>query len=158
MLGSGAGPGVLRDVEDGPVGAAELGLEERVRLADILLHEAGRAHLLELLHVGVEIVDEDAEMMDADIVEPLPELVDVLELEDREIERPVAQVVAPGDPLVAVAAAGAADLLEVERLLVELGGLVRVVRRQRDVTDLRHPSSSGCTRSWREAYPARHPG
>src|ERR1044071_8512019 len=49
-----ANPGVLGDVEHHAVGAAELGLEERHLGVRVLLHEAGGAELLELLHVRVD--------------------------------------------------------------------------------------------------------
>src|SRR5258708_7004513 len=79
----------------------------------------GAAQRLERLHRSVEIVDEDAEMMDADIVEAAAELIDVLELEDGEVERAVAEIEAPGEALGVVRIAGAADFLEVEGPLVE---------------------------------------
>jgi len=59
----------------------------------------------------------DAEMVQADIVEPAAELIDILEFEDRQIERAVTQIDAVGDLLRIVAFLGARDLAEAEALL-----------------------------------------
>src|SRR5271155_3493403 len=90
------------------------------------------AQCLDLLRELLDVVDEDAEMVQAGIVETLADLVG-LEPQDRQINRPVAQVIAIGERPV-----GLADLLEVERLLVELGHRIGVLGGNGDVTQLGH--------------------
>src|SRR5215469_3707369 len=115
---------MLRDVEHHAVGSAELGLEEHILEALGPAHETVGAERFEFLDPVFEIIgDLDAEMMQADIVEAAAELVDILELEDRQVERAVAQIDAVGDLFRIVALLGARDLAEAEALLVELGGL-----------------------------------
>src|SRR5689334_12111587 len=73
-------------------------------------------------------------MMDTPVVETLAELIG-LEFEDRHIEGAVTQ-----EHAVREHAVRPPDLLEVERLLVEIGHLLRVFRGDRDVTQLGHPN------------------
>src|SRR5262245_37319154 len=60
----------------------------------------------------------------------------VLEVEDRQVEVAVAEVVAPG-----ARAVDLRDLLHAEHVDVELRGLVHVLGREGDVLDLRHAVS-----------------
>jgi hypothetical protein len=129
----GAGPGVLGDVEQDPLRAVELlfeipGLWIDLGAVDVMFG----AEAFELLREFVDIFDQHAKMMDAAVVEALPQLVG-LEFEDRHVERAVAQKYAIREHPV-----GPPDLLEVERLLVEIGHLLRVFRGYRDVTQLGH--------------------
>ena len=68
----------------------------------------------------------------AGVVEALADLVG-LEPQDRQIDRPIAQMIAVGERPI-----GLADLLEIERLLVELGHRVGIFRCDGDVTKLGH--------------------
>src|ERR1700731_3866270 len=70
--------------------------------------------------------------MDAPVVEALAELIG-LEFEDRHVEGAVAEEHAVREHPIRPA-----DLLEVERLLVEFGHLLRVFRGDGDVTQLGH--------------------
>src|SRR5262249_50262502 len=137
-LGGRADPRMFRAIENNPVRSPEFRLEKDAAHARIGPHEARRAHFLELLDIAVEIVDQHAEMMDADIVEPFAELIDILEFEYGEVQRAVAEIDAPGDAARIIWIAGAADLLEVESPLIELGGLDRIVGRERDMANLGH--------------------
>ena len=71
-------------------------------------------------------------MVQAGIIETLADLVG-LEPQDRQIDRPVAQMIAIGERPV-----GLADLLEIERLLIELGHRIGVLGGDGDVTQLGH--------------------
>src|SRR5690348_4340841 len=137
-----AAPGMLGHVKHHAVGSAELGLEEHVLEALGPAHEAFGAERLELFDPVFQIVgDLDAKMVQADIVEPAAELVDVFEFEDCQVERAVAQVHAIADLLRIVAFLGARDFAEAEGLFIEFGGLVGIVGGEGDVADLRHESS-----------------
>src|SRR5262249_6812982 len=85
IRGRRAYPGMLREIEDDTIGAAEFRLEVGAGHRRVGLHEAGRSHLLKLPGEFLDIVDEDAEMMDAGIIETAAELIDVLKFEDREV-------------------------------------------------------------------------
>ena len=70
----GAGPGMLGDIEENALGAVELDLEaaDPVRA---LVHIMLAAQAFELLCNLLYILDEDAEMMQARLVEALADLV-----------------------------------------------------------------------------------
>ncbi len=92
----------------------------------------------ELLREFLDVLDQDAEMVDAAIVDALAELVG-LELEDRHVKRAVGQEHAVGEHAV-----GAADLDEIEGLLVELGHRLRVLGGDRDMAQFRHDPLLPC--------------
>jgi hypothetical protein len=71
-------------------------------------------------------------MVQAGIVETLADLVG-LEPQDRQIDRPVAQVIAVSERPVALA-----DLFEIEGFLIELGHRIGVLGGNGDVTQLGH--------------------
>src|SRR5258707_12644 len=79
----------------------------------------------ELVGGAVPVVDQPAEMMDAAEIEAVA-LVPA-EAQDRHVEGAVAQEHAVG--LAFASGLGAGDLHEVERLLVEFGGCVGILRR-----------------------------
>src|SRR6266851_532234 len=131
----GAGPAMLGDVEQDALGPVELlleitGLIAAMPLVDVVLG----AEAIEPLRKFVDILDQDAEMMDAAEIHALAELVG-LEFEDRHVERAVGQEHAVGERPV-----GPPDLLEIERLLVELGHRHRVLGGDRDMAELGHRS------------------
>src|ERR1700676_139482 len=112
----GAGPAMLGDIEQDPLGAIEFLLEiarliAALPLVDVVLG----AEAIKPLGEFVDILDQDAEMMNPAEIHALAELVG-LEFEDRHVERAIAQKHAVGEHPV-----GPADLDEIERLLVELG-------------------------------------
>src|SRR5204862_6078179 len=111
-------PGMLCTVEKHALGTVKLALEPADAVAR-LVHVVRSAQCLDLLRELLDIVDQDAEMVQASIVETLADLVG-LEPQDRQIDRPVAQMIAIGERPV-----GLADLLEVERLLVEISHSIR---------------------------------
>src|SRR5262249_34416298 len=136
-------PGTAGDVEDDAVGAAKLefGMRAGWHLACPL--DAGRAHRLELAGPFLGVVDHHAEVVDADVVDARAELVG-RGLEDRKVERTVGEKNAGrARRLVRLVGieAEAAQLTEAERLLVELGGLARMIAGERDVADLQHVGS-----------------
>src|SRR5260370_36182526 len=131
------------DVEEHAFRAVELDLETADPVAR-LVHVMRAAQCFALLRELLDIVDADAEMMQAGIVEAFADLIG-LEPQDRQIDGPVAQVIAVSERPV-----GLADLLEVERLLVELGHRIGILGGDGDVTQLghiqllhRHPRASG---------------
>src|SRR5688572_5620257 len=98
------------------------------------------AVLLHALGVSLEVVDDEAHVVDA--VEILAALVAggvvAMELEQREVDDAVGE----GEP-VAIGGFDVVHFLETERLLVELGRRLELGDRDRDVTKLRcHENSS----------------
>src|SRR5262245_22074648 len=81
-------PRVIGDVEGVEIGPVELGLEEPFRLLGPP-GEALRAELLELPRIGIHVVDQHAEMMEAAEVEPEPLVPG--EMQDRDAHGAVAQ-------------------------------------------------------------------
>src|SRR5262249_21955391 len=126
-------PRVVGDVEHHLVGPVEFGLVEAL-LAVRPAREAFCPELLELVDHLVDVLDQHAEVMNAAEVEPRA-LVPA-EPQDRHVERAVAQKNTVG--LARLARLEPAHLLELERLLVELGGGERILRRDRDVPKLCH--------------------
>src|SRR5580698_10006079 len=129
----GAGPAMLGDIEQHTLGAVEFlleiaGLMPVLPLVDVVLG----AHALELFFERLDVFDQHAEMMQAAIIHALAELVG-LELQDRHVERAVAEEHAIGQ-----IAVRPADFLEVEGLLVELGHRLGIFGGDRDVTELGH--------------------
>src|SRR5262249_44206266 len=134
-------PAGLGDVHHHAVGPAVLDLDVGVamalthpqRLIDVIAAgRAGRgqalADLFQTLHLEADVVDA------AEALAPLgPPCGLALEVEDRQVEVTIGQVVAPRRRAV-----DAADLLHPEDVDVELGRLVNVLGRQRDVLDLGH--------------------
>src|SRR5256884_4698709 len=138
----GADPARLRDVEDDPIRAAVLHLDVAAmaaalshpeRLVDVVAER--RAGLCQLLGNGLEALDLEADVVDATVALATldPGHLVVLEVEDRQVEVAVAQVVARG-----TRAVDPGDLLHAEHLDVELRGLLHVLGRDGDVLDLRH--------------------
>src|SRR5437868_10986461 len=104
---------MLGDVEEDALGAIKLDLETTDPVA-VLVHVMLAAETLEPLCGFVDILDEDAEMVQAGVVETLAELVG-LEPQDRQVDRAVAQVLAIGEGAVV-----RADDPEVDRFYLEL--------------------------------------
>src|SRR5437763_5401389 len=107
----GAGPAMLGDVEQHAFRPEEFlleiaGLVPVLALVDVV---AG-AEALEFLRELVDILDQDAEMMNAAEIHALAELVG-LEFEDRHVQRAIAEEDAVGE-----VAVRPADFLEIERL------------------------------------------
>src|SRR5881392_2702527 len=141
----GADPARLRDVENDPVRPAVLHLDvasvsralpDPERLVDIVA--ARRAGLCHLFRHGVQALNLEADVVDATVALATldPGHLVVLEVEDRQVEVAVAQVVARG-----TRAVDPGDLLHAEHLDVELRGLLHVLGRDGDVLDLRHDVS-----------------
>src|SRR6266567_4836141 len=129
----GAGPAMLGDVEQDTLGPVELlleiaGLLAAMPLVDVVLG----AEAIEPLREFVDILDQDAEMMNAAEIHALTELVG-LEFEDRHVERAVGEEHAVGEHPV-----GPPDLDEIECLFVEFGHRYRVLGGDRDVAELGH--------------------
>src|SRR5437016_10801505 len=125
---------MLGDVEKDALGAIKLYLETTDPVA-VLVHVMLAAETLEPLCGFVDILDEDAEMVQAGVVETLAELVG-LEPQDRQVDRAVAQVMAIGEgPVIR------ADDLEVKRFYIELGHRVGILCSDGNVTKLGHFSS-----------------
>src|SRR5262245_57750571 len=100
-----------------------------------------RAGGLEPLRDGLEALD-----LEADVVDAAPALAPldagdgiVLEIQDRQVDIAVAQVVASRPRTV-----DPGDLLHAEHVDVELGGLVDVLGRKGDVLDLGHGRGASC--------------
>ena len=70
----GAGPGMLGDIEEDALGTAELDLEAADPVP-ALVHVMLAAQALELPCDLLDILDQDAEMMQAGVVEALADLV-----------------------------------------------------------------------------------
>src|SRR5262245_10669633 len=108
-------------------------LADAERLVDVL---AGLGPgVLQPLGDRLEALDLEADVMNAAPARAALHAGDrvVLEVEDRQVEVAVAQVVAPG-----ARAVDLRDLLHAEPVDVELRGLVHVLGREGDVLDLRH--------------------
>src|SRR5215467_15860727 len=126
-------PRVIGNVEHHAVGSVKLRLVECLHIGRPPRETIG-AKLLQLLGVSINVVHQHAEVMDAAEVEARPLIP--AEPQDRETDGAVAEeyairgALAPGLRPV--------HFHEIERLLVELGGGVRVFRRKGDVTKLRH--------------------
>src|SRR5262249_44881646 len=143
-------PAGVRDVEDDLVGAGPLHLEVAVAAGshgDVETVPQGQPlgpDGLQLLTRIVEVVDLEAEMVDAVVVGPVGSDVGVLfrlPVQDGQVDVAVGQEDG--------AARTAADLLESEAFLVERRDLVRVFRGQRNVLDPRHAVPSSCAqRGW----------
>src|SRR5262249_5702910 len=126
-------------VEHNALGAVEFllevpGLVSALPLVDVVLG----AEALQSLREFVDVFDEHAEMMDAAIVETLAELIG-LEFEDRHVEGAVTQ-----EHTVRKHPVWPSDLLEVERLLVKIGHLLRVFPSDRDGAPLGLPTLFPC--------------
>src|SRR6516162_5289947 len=97
----GAGPGMFGDIEEDALGAIEFDLEPADPVGT-LVHVMPAAQSLELLCGLSDVFDENAEMVQAGVVEALAELVG-LEAQDRQVDRPVAEMVAVGQRPVGLA-------------------------------------------------------
>src|SRR5580693_5589527 len=122
---------MLGNVEQDAFRPVKLDLERAGAVAG-LVHVMLAAQRLGLLRELLDVVDEDAEMVQAGIVETLADLVG-LKPQDRQIDRPIAQMITVGEWPV-----GLADLLEIERLLIELGHRIGVFGGNGDMTQLGH--------------------
>src|ERR1700730_772532 len=130
----GAAPGMLGDVEEHTFGAVEFDLETAEPVA-VLVHVMLAAQALELLGGFVDVLDQDAEMVQAGVIQALAELVG-LEPQDRQVDRAVAQMMPISErPIVR------ADDLEVESLYIEIGHRVRILGGDGNVTKLGHRGS-----------------
>jgi hypothetical protein len=89
-------------------------------------------HLLRL----VDVLDQDAKMMEAGVIHALADLVG-LEAQDRQVDRAVADVVAIGERSIA-----GAHQLKVERLHIEIGHRIRVFAGDGEVAQLGHDGLS----------------
>ncbi len=130
---------MLGDVEQHALGAVELlfeiaGLMTLLALVDVVLG----AEAFELLREFLDILDQDAEMVNAPVIDALAELVG-LEFQDRHVERAVRQEHAVGEHAV-----GAADLDEIEGVLIEIRHRLRVFGGDRDMAQLRHDPLLPC--------------
>src|SRR5262245_24316003 len=108
-------------------------LPDAERLVDVVARLG--PGVLKPLRDRLEALDLEADVMDAAPARTALHSGDrvVLEVEDRQVEVAVAQVVAPG-----ARAVDLRDLLHAEHVDVELRGLVHVLGREGDVLDLRH--------------------
>src|SRR5262245_11627793 len=129
---------MLGDVEEDTLGTVEFDLEAADAFA-LLVHVMLAAQRLDSFCRGLDVLDEDAEMVQPAVVEPLADLVR-LESQDRQIDRAVAQVITIGERAV-----GLADFLEIERLFVELRHPVGVFRGNRNVAQLGHAGYSAAS-------------
>src|SRR5207248_10721681 len=123
---------MLGDVEQDALGPIHLDFEPADPFRLALVHVVLAAISRDLLRRAVEILDEDAEMVQTGVVHALSDLVG-LEAQDREVDRAVADVVAVSERPVA-----AAHHLEVEGLDIEIGHRVRVFAGDGDVAQLGH--------------------
>ena len=126
---------MLGDVEQHVLGAVEFlleiaGLMALLALVDVMLG----AEAFELLREFLDILDQNAEMVNAPVIDALAELVG-LEFEDRHVERAVRQEHAVGEHPV-----GTADLDEIECVLIEIRHRLRVFGGDRDMAQLGHHS------------------
>src|SRR6516164_1458410 len=122
---------MFRDVEQNAFGAVELHLEPADAVA-ALVHVMLAAQPLDLLREPLDVPDEYAEMVQAGVVKASADLVG-LEPQYRQIDRPVAQMIAISKRTV-----GLANLFEIERLFIELRHRVGVLRGDCDVTWFSH--------------------
>src|SRR5713101_9227964 len=121
---------MLRDIEYDAVGSSEFDFEMVNARTFRRAHEAFGAHRFEPRGPFLDVVNQQAEMMQSGVVEALTELVRPAELQDRHVGGAVAQKVAVGQ-----LARDLAHLLEAERAFVELRGDVGILRRDRDVSN-----------------------
>src|SRR5688572_6857794 len=123
------GPAVRGDVEDD---AVEVGVLDLVAVRIVrIAHDPGRADVARDLALLDHVVDPEADMVDADEVHAgaLRGLV-ALEVEDGEVDHAVGQEHALGQRAVELH-----DFLQPDRLLVEFGGLPRILYAESDVTN-----------------------
>src|SRR5215469_9052748 len=149
----GAGPWVLGDVEQHAFGTVKFDLEPANPISG-LVHVMFPAQRLDLLRIFFDVVDEDAEVVQAGIVEPFADLVG-FEPEDRQVDRSVAQMITVGERPV-----GLTHFLEVECFLVELCHRIRVFGSNGNVTQFGHfpfPSHPSFPRKWGPEHAARRP-
>src|SRR5215470_9748765 len=142
LQAGGADPARLGDVDGDTIRRGVLHLDvagpvpvlaHAERLVDVI---AGLgAGVLQPLGDRLEALDLEADVMDAAPARTALHAGDrvVLEVEDRQVEVAVAQVITPG-----ARAVDLRDLLHAEHVHVELRGLVHVLGREGDVLDLRH--------------------
>src|SRR5947209_2522869 len=123
---------MLGDVEQDAFGAVELDIEAANPLRDGLVHVVLAAERLELLRGLVDILDQDAEMVQPGVIHALADLLG-LEAKNRKSDSAFADVMAVGDRTVA-----AAHHLEVEDLDIAIGHRVRVFAGDGDVAQLGH--------------------
>src|SRR6516164_1679176 len=145
LQAGGADPARLGDVDGDTIRRGVLHLDvagpvpvlaHAERLVDVI---AGLgAGVLQPLGDRLEALDLEADVMDAAPARTAFHAGDrvVLEVEDRQVEVAVAQVITPG-----ARAVDLRDLLHAEHVHVELRGLVHVLGREGDVLDLRHAVS-----------------
>src|SRR5438552_5258626 len=138
-------PASLGDVDRHAVGTGVLHLDVTVPVAMLADSEslvdvvAGLGPgVLQPLGDRLQALDLEADVMDAAPARAALDSGDcvVLEVQDRQVEIPVAQVVTPG-----ARAVDLRDLLHAEHVDVEFRGLVHVLGREGDVLDLRHAVS-----------------
>src|SRR6266850_4128519 len=123
------GPAVCGDVEDD---AVEVGVLHLVAVRIVrIAHDPGRADVARDLALLDHVIDPEADVVDADKVHAgaLRSLV-ALEVEDGEVDHAVSQEHALGQRAVELR-----DFLQAHSLLVEFGGLPRVLDAEGDVTD-----------------------
>ena len=117
------------DVEDD---AVEVGVLHLVAVRVVrIAHDPGGAGVAHDLALLDHVIDPEADVVDADIVlaGALRGLV-ALEVQDGEVDHAVGQEHALGQRAVELG-----DFLQADGLLVEFGGLPRILDAQRDVTD-----------------------
>src|SRR5712671_3038642 len=83
---------MLGDVEHHAVRAVEFGLVKAGMTRRRRVPEAVAAQRFDMSPRAGEVVDQDAEMMQADIVWAFAELIVVAEIEDRDVQRAVAKI------------------------------------------------------------------
>src|SRR5216683_3384002 len=125
-----AGPWMLRDIEHDAVRPAEFDFEMVIARTFRRAHEAFGAHRFEPRGPCLDVVNQQAEMMQPGVVEALAELVRPAELQHRHVGGAVTEEVAMRQ-----LARDLAHLLEAECALVELRGGVGILRRDRDVAN-----------------------
>src|SRR5215831_12605078 len=115
------------------IGVPPVSLSDTQRPVDVIARVGARRG--QALGDRLQVLDLKAYVMDAApaLAALDPRDVVVLEVEDREVDVPIAQVVTPG-----ARAVDLADLLHAEHVDVELRGSVNILGRQRDVLDLGH--------------------
>src|SRR3974390_1067197 len=126
-----AEPALFGDVEDDPVRILELALEILLLRIISEVEEEGAAGCFDALLGGGEIVDLEAEMMGADealgVVEPGAALAEIVE--EGEVDDAVAQIDRGGKVELLLA-----DPLELENILVEPGGFLKVAHHEREMS------------------------
>src|SRR5262245_50908318 len=133
-------PRAIADIEYHAVRTAEFDFEMRPRWNLVLADDAGSAERLELGSPCVHVVHDHAEMMDAEKSFGHGQIIR-RHLQDGEVDGAVGEKHARRARCMLRAGriqAESIQLLELERLLEEFGGLAGMVARDRDVPDLRH--------------------